>query len=158
MTLDNSLWASGALSLLVVPLTSFLKRDHWPNVLNFMIALVLSVGGGVATTLTTHGVHTLHQFVSLSAVTLATSTLIFHTYFSGSDFDSYLTKAISGSKKVDPFVKEASALITTLSPSTTHLVNTVTQGVDTAEKAVEAAVVPPEVVAPAVVVTPAPAQ
>ena len=104
---DNSLVLAAVLSLAVVPLASWLKRDRWPQSVNFLIALLLSVAGGVLTTLTTNKIHSWHDLVLLSGVTLASSQAIFHLYFNGSGFDQYLSKIGSVAGVVDEAAKVA---------------------------------------------------
>lgn len=135
---NGSLVLSVALSLVVVPLVSFLKRDHWPQALNFVIALVASLMGGLLTTFVANPIHSWKDLLATGAVTLAAATTLFHTYFNGSALDSYLTKFGSvakdvntvaqtveqvadatGNKQVTGYAKQVAALVNQVAADTT---------------------------------------
>jgi len=82
------------LGLLINPLTSIAKRDHWPVEVNAFIAIALSAVGGLIVVLpgkTGLQLSDPMQWAGIAGAIYATSQVVYHGLFNDTKLDQVLT-------------------------------------------------------------------
>lgn len=117
-----------ALSALMVPFVSLLKKEHWPNQVKFLISIVLALAISVVVVVVKFHVHTLAGFIPNAGLALGTMQLVYQMYFKGSEWDETLT-AFSFLHKHADLVQEgvqvAEAVVAQVDPKVAAAANTV---------------------------------
>jgi biotin transporter BioY len=108
--------------LVVVLLTSLLKKEHWSTKTNQVLATVLSTLGGLVTIyLKNGGSATLSNTVEHSAILLAVAQLIYSLGLKDTSINAYITSLnlFGAGVKSDKSVEEAIAQVAVAAKKTT---------------------------------------
>jgi hypothetical protein len=92
--MDNVVFLITLLGLLINPLTSLAKQDHWPQSVKAGIAILLSAVGGVVIVATQGGLHGFADpanWALCASAVYAASQVIYHGLFKDNPLDKVLT-------------------------------------------------------------------